>query len=193
MVEPEKRKELASYLPKLIETTYKARCEAERRYLQNDTLASHANVYCACLTTVLSLLSLFTDNAVFPFLSLASAIVLALAIVYATTRDYKTKAFQTRLCYNELQNLWFHVDALLDEEPDDLNKKMLEAADSYSAILKRYDNHLPKDHERAQQLKGGTDDKKGAEYYAVRLAVYCGPIVLLIVLGAAFCAMKAFL
>lgn len=193
MDKAQNREQLESYLPKIIETTYKARCEAERRYVQNDTLASHANVYCACLTTVLSLLSLFADNALFPFLSLSSAIVLALAIVYATTRDHKTKAFQTRLCYNELQNLWFHVDALLDERPPDLNMKMLDAADSYSAILKRYDNHLPKDHERALRVKGNATSKKDCEYYAIRVAVYCGPIALLIVLGTAFYAIRAFL
>lgn len=189
----EDREQLTDYLPRLIQTTYRARCEAERRYLQNDTLTSHANVYCACLTAILSLLSLFTDNPLIPFLSLASAIVLALAIVYATTRDYKTKAFQTRLCYNELQNLWFHVDSLLDNRPEDLNEKMLEAADSYSEILKRYDNHLPKDHRRAQQNKENAVNKKDFEYYGIRIAVYSGPIILLIVLGFAFCAIRTLL
>lgn len=187
------RKQLGSYLPELIEKTYKARCEAERRYLESDALASHANVYCACLTAILSLISLFMDNPIIPYLSLASAIVLALATVYATTRDYKTKAFQTRLCYNELQNLWFHVDALLDENPADLNHRMLDAADSYSQILKRYDNHLPKDYQKVQGSKDQASCKRYFEYFAIRVAVYCGPIILLVVLGLTFFAIRMFL
>ena len=187
------RDKLIEYLPGLIETTYKTRCEAERRYLQNDALASHANVYCVCLTTTLSLLSLFTSGELFPFLSLASAIILALAIVYATARDYKAKALQTRLCYSELQNLWFHVDALLDEQPPDIDKRMLEFADSYSEILERYDNHLSKDYKRLQRnIKKGVD-KKDCEYYIVRIAVYGGPIALLFVLGTVFCAIRILL
>lgn len=55
------------YLPILLDKTRKSRIEAERRLLKLDALAKHACVYYACVTTLLSLSTLFFDYKGLPF------------------------------------------------------------------------------------------------------------------------------
>ena len=129
--------------------TRNARIEAERRLLEYDTLVRHANLWCACLTATLSMLSVFLKSDCFAFVSAASAVVLTITLFYASSRSYAEKASRMKSCYTELQGLSIEASRILFSNEDNREDSMAELGQRYVEILSRTDNHSEKDYERA--------------------------------------------
>ena len=153
----------SSFLPRNILTTRNARIEAEKRLLEYDTIARHANLWCACLTATLSMLTAFSKNDCLAFVSAASAVILAITIFYASSRNYAAQAARMKACYTELQGLSIEASRLLfEQDKDDLEDRMADLGQRYVEVLKRTDNQTTKDYLRAVKDKK-TQDQTSSE------------------------------
>ena len=161
-VQPQDEEPVSVYLPKNILITRNARAEAERRFLEYDSLARFASLWCACLTTVLSMLSLFSNQEWLTFVSAASAVIMTITIFYASSRNYSEQATRMRLCYTELQGLSIEASRLLSTGGDDLEDNMAELGKRYVEVLKRSDNHSTKDYKRAKKDTRRKADKRNS-------------------------------
>lgn len=147
----EEEKPISVFLPANILMTRNARIEAERRLLEYDTLTRFASLWCACVTTALAMLAIFSDQVWLPFVSAASAVIMTITIFYATSRNYSEQAARMRMCYTELQGLSIEASRLLSEGGSDLEERMADLGQRYVEVLKRSDNHTKKDYLRASK------------------------------------------
>lgn len=174
------------YLYGIIEKTRFSRIRAERRLLELDLFVKHANVYYACLTTALTIGSfMLPESRLLSFLSVASAVVLAIWTTYSTTQNYAVRAEMMRGCYLDLQALLFDMDR---EPSSPMYCNADDAGKRYSEILRRTENHLPKDYlgEANARLFRKTMEHPWA-YYAKRGLAYAAPPAIII---AAYFAMR---
>lgn len=163
------------YLPVIIGKTRKARIEAERRLLRLDALSKHASVFYACLTTLLSLASVFLDYKGLPFLSIASAVVVAICTVYSSAQNYGVRAEKMKACYLELQRLHLMLDGRQDCKEDGAESIVDEIGRRYVDILERTENHTPRDYEIASKDIGKRKDR--LRWFCIRLCVYIAPVL----------------
>lgn len=171
------------YLPGLIDKTRKSRIEAERRLLQLDVLFKHASVYYACLTVLLSLSTVFFDYEGLSFLSVASAVVVTICTVYASTQNYGVRAERMKECYLELQQLFFALDSRCAFEDEEAQETANRVGEQYIEILRRTENHLVCDYKAAIESLDVT--KKRLRWLAVRICVYVLPVLVAIVFSLA--------
>lgn len=149
----------SEYLPVLIEQTRKAHIEAEKRLLWYDRLSKRINVYYACLTVLLSLLSFcFPQCHLIGFLAIGVAVTLTVSAVFASMQDYGTRAMQMRYSYLALQELHFEFDDVLGDE--DCERRADRLGRKYTSVLFRTENHDEQDYWRSLQLE---EDKKSAK------------------------------
>ncbi|WP_165249318.1 SLATT domain-containing protein [Adlercreutzia sp. ZJ141] len=172
MVEAENK---FNYLPGLIKNTRKSRIEAERRLLRLDALSKHASVYYACLTALLSLSSVFLDYKGLPFLSVASAVVVAICTVYASTQNYGVRAEQMKECYIELQKLLLKLDDKRTLEDGEAQEVANQVGECYVEIIRRTENHLLRDYLLATGSNNET--KEQLRWFALRVCVYVVPVL----------------
>lgn len=172
MVERESK---IDYLTDAIGKTRKSRIEAERRLLKLDALSKHATVYYACITTLLTLLTLFFDYEGLTFLSVASAVVVAICTVYVSAQNYGARAERMRGCYLELQRLCLSLDDKRYMDDEEAWQMANSAGERYVEILQRTENHLTKDYRLA------TDEAcraySAGRWLAARFCVYVVPVV----------------
>lgn len=163
------------YLPGLIEKTRKSRIEAERRLLKLDELSRHATIYYACITTLLTLSTLFFDYRGLILLSTASAIIATLCTVYTSSQAYGVRAEKMRECYLNLQQLHLSLDDkryLNEEEAQQLANC---AGERYVEILKCTENHLPRDFRLS---KGEIDQtRESMRWVFAKLCIYIVPVI----------------
>lgn len=168
------------YLYELIANTRKSRIESERRLLALDALVKHATVYYACLTVLLTLLSLFFDYTGISFLSISFAVIIAICTAYASAQNYAVRAERMKECYLDLQVLLFKFDECRDESDEERKKIFQDISRQYSEVLKRTDNHLTSDYMIA--IKNDLWCKKNTlKYYFVRICIYVIPVLIGIV------------
>ena len=180
MVETENKFE---YLQDLIGKTRRSRIEAERRLLKLNSLSNHACIYYACITTLLSLSTLFFDCKGLSFLSVSSAIVVMACTVYASAQNYGVRAEQMKGCYLDLQKLHLSLDdkrVLQDSEAEELANNI---GEHYVDIIRQTENHLPRDY----RIAHGEEDTllEQLRWLALRLAVYVMPVVVAALLSLA--------
>lgn len=168
------------WLYDLITKTRKSRIESERRLLALDALVKHATVYYACLTVLLTLFSLFFDYTGISFLSIASAVIIAICTAYASAQNYAVRAERMKECYLDLQVLLFKLDGCREEGMETRESIVQEVSKQYSEILKRTDNHLTRDYMIAMQNDLWCKMDK-LRYYFTRLCVYVIPVLVGIV------------
>lgn len=168
------------YLPDIIQMTRKARIEAERRLLRSNALLSHATIYYACTTTLLTLVPLFFDIShgalrAIPFLSSFSAIVITLCSTYASAQNYGVRAEQMRESYLAMQELLFELDRIpnsAEPRPTDIDG----ISRRYIEILQRTENHLPIDYEIAEKNHRAIVCNYITNFF-VRLLIYVAPVL----------------
>ena len=166
------------YLYGIIEKTRLSRIRAERRLLELDLFVKHANVYYACVTAALTIGSfMLPESRLISFLSVASAVVLAIWTTYSTTQNYAARAETMRSCYLDLQALLFDMDR---DPSSSLWCGVDDAGKRYSDILHRTENHLPKDYcSEANARVFGQELEHPWGYYAKRSLAYVVPLIII--------------
>lgn len=180
-----------NYLPDLIEKTRKSHIEAEKRLLRYDKLSKQANVYYACLTVLLSLLSFcFPQCQLIAFLAIGISVTLTIIAVFASMQNFGSRAIDMKYSYLSLQELWFDFDNELQNET--LEERADRLGREYVHILQRTENHTEKDYERIIETKRQHNPescdkeslKKTARHksYAWEILIYGSPLLIILVL-----------
>lgn len=164
--------------------TRKARINASERLLSLEKFIQYINIYYSCFLCVLSVYGLTVSKDKIGLISAILSIILTIFIVYLNSQKFGERAQQLKINYIALQELYFILDNLDEENLENLEKYQNE----YTKLLANCENHSTYDYYRIllNEKKIETISKLGIKYYIFRIFKWfcaCSVILVPILLG----------
>lgn len=127
--------------------TRKSRINAECRLLAINSFVQHINIYYACLSAAIAIISLWYTDKALTMLGAILAPIVTICIVFLNSQRYEQRANSFKQNYIELQKLLY--DIRLQKLEPKYNKESIEKLQNrYCELMTSVENHRPCDYAR---------------------------------------------
>ena len=132
-----------SHLEKLenaIWTTRKNRINAEERLLSINRFVQHINIYYACLSAAIAIVSLWYTDKALTMLGAILAPIVTICVIFSNSQRYEQRAADIKRNYIKLQKILYQVQRL--ELADAIDPTQLESLENgYCELMSEVENH----------------------------------------------------
>lgn len=149
-------------------TTRKNRINAEERLLCVNRFVQHINIYYACLSAAIAIISLWYTDKALTMLGAILAPIVTICIAFLNSQRYEQRAADIKRNYVELQKILYEVRGLKlkngDMQPDLNEVKKLE--DMYCELMDKVENHRQCDYWKTC-FESGVWNKNGSSKHPI--------------------------
>lgn len=163
-------------------TTRKNRINAEERLLSVNRFVQHINIYYACLSAAIAIISLWYTDKALTMLGAILAPIVTICIAFLNSQRYEQRAADIKRNYVELQKILYEVRRLKSGDaitPPDWDK-VKELDDKYCELMDKVENHRQSDYWKTCFESGirDTNDSEHPFTQKIHKARYRGYVVL---------------
>lgn len=163
-------------------TTRKNRINAEERLLSVNRFVQHINIYYACLSAAIAIISLWYTDKALTMLGAILAPIVTICIAFLNSQRYEQRAADIKRNYVELQKILYEVRRLKSGDeatPPDWDK-VKELDDKYCELMDKVENHRQSDYWKTCFESGiwDTNDSEHSFTQKIHKVRYRGYVVL---------------
>lgn len=164
-----KNDEYIEYLNVLEDTVWKTRknrINAAERLLSTNCFVQHINIYYACLSAAIAIISLWYTDKALTMLGAILAPIVTICIAFLNSQRYEQRAADIKQNYIELKRVLYSIQRLKLEASDTSPNLSIveELEDRYCKLMDKVENHRPCDYWRTCFESGNWDKPKSEQF-----------------------------